>query len=206
MFDLDISADVKGLTRHLNSLQKKQIPFAISQALNDTAFQAKKDQVIQLTKKLDRPTPFTKKGTRVKKANKRNPIATVYIEDNRNEYMKYQVAGGVRKPRNKTILVPTKNLKLNKYGNITRAQRRKLFNDKTRHFTGIPKGMAGAKAGVWKRLGAGGRKSIVMVAEFKKQVSYEKKYPFHQQVNRIAARNFPVNFRNRLDQALKTAR
>lgn len=206
MFDLDIRADVKGLTRYMNSLQKKQIPFATSQALNDTAFQAKKDQVIQLPKTLDSPTPFTKKGMRVKKANKRAPVATIYIEDKRNEYMKYQVAGGVRKPRNKTILVPTRNLKLNKYGNITRAQRRKLFNDKKKHFTGTPQGMAGARAGVWKRTGAGGRKGLVMVAEFKKQVKYEKKYPFHQQVNRIAARNFPVNFRKRFAQALKTAR
>ena len=55
----NIKGDLKPLIRSLNNIQKKQIPFAVSRAINDTLFDIQKAQKVQMPKKLDNPTPVS---------------------------------------------------------------------------------------------------------------------------------------------------
>jgi hypothetical protein len=76
-----------------------------------------------MVKKLDRPTPFTFKGIKWQSARKADFIvgnwySRVYIMDKQARYLSYQIPGGTRRPTGTSIPVPTRNLKLNKYGNM----------------------------------------------------------------------------------------
>ena len=141
-------------------MQRTQLPFVISKTINEVAFASidrnNPEGVKQKAKDTFEggATPFTVGGFRFRKSTKKNLTAYVFVESAREKYMKFQIKGGTRQPHNKTILVPTKNIKLNKFGNLTRATRNKLFDDKKKFFEGIPKGLTGDNnRGIWERYG-----------------------------------------------------
>lgn len=71
MADLQISIDLKNLDRvrdALNRLSGKQAQQAYANALNDTAFKARKAMQTEITGAFDRPTPFITKAPKVFKA------------------------------------------------------------------------------------------------------------------------------------------
>ena len=61
----NVKGDMKPIIKHLNKTQKKQIPFAVAQAINNTLFDIMKAEKAQMPKKLDRPTPFPLKALRL---------------------------------------------------------------------------------------------------------------------------------------------
>ena len=67
---VSVKSNIKEITKWTTNAQKKQIPFATQNAINTTLFQLRKEMGKQLDKKLDRPTPFTKRGFFVNKAKK----------------------------------------------------------------------------------------------------------------------------------------
>jgi hypothetical protein len=182
---ISIKADIKKLTRGLNDIQKKQIPFATSRALNDVARQAASKTLRERADKVFEggATSFTKSGFRYEKSNKKNLTAKVFIDPARAEYMKFQIAGGTRFPKNRALMIPTTHTRLNKFGNITRGTFNKLINDRSKYFSGIPKGMQGAaNEGIWERYGrqtkARTGQKIRMVAKYRKRGQYQPKFPY----------------------------
>ena len=80
--NINIKADIKPLNKKLTSAQKKQIPFATANAINQTAFQTRK----QLQKDMGNTfrggaAPFTKRGVLVQKATKKNLEGAVNFVD-----------------------------------------------------------------------------------------------------------------------------
>ena len=59
---IKIKDNIKQFSKGLTKFEKKQIPFATAQGINSTLFGLKKEMSKQAEKKLDRPTPATKKG------------------------------------------------------------------------------------------------------------------------------------------------
>jgi hypothetical protein len=213
--NINVSANIKEVTRQLSRTQKRQIPFATSRALNDTAFSiARKD----LPRFADRiftggAVPFTKRGFKFIKSNKRKGTtnyltAFVFIDKLQGSYMKFQVDGGVRKPKRKAILIPTNKLRVNKYGNITRATRSNIINNKSKYFKGVPKGRFGeVYEGIWER--SGDNQKIRMVAKYKDDARYNKKFPFPTIVEKLVnnrTKGFRARFEQRLREALASAR
>lgn len=196
--EVNVKHDLKRLTKRLDNIQKKQIPFAASQALNDTGFDARKALRAQAPKKLDRPTKFTVNAFRVRKSNKRNLRAVVYIDPLRWAYLKWAIEGGKRKVDGKGTGVPYK-AKLNKFGNIP--GRKKGLIKKKKQFIATIKGITG----VWERYGKGGKDVRLMVA-FEKDVQYERRFPFEKIVRGVAKNRFPKHLQRRLNRALATAR
>lgn len=220
---MSFNSNIKEVTKGLTHLQKKQIPFAASQALNDTAFhltmyyKKKSNQVFE-----GGATRYTQAGFRYDKSKKTDLTATVYVNEdtkgtsNRAEYMEKQIDGGVRLPNKDAIVVPNKrNYTEATYpsGNITKGQMNKLFRDKKKYFFGIPKGGQGTE-GIWERYGreasgtsAGER--IRQVARLTKSARYKALFGFVDFGDRIAFNRktgFESNFAKRLRNALKTAR
>lgn len=208
---ISIKADIKKLTRGLNDIQKKQIPFATSRALNDVARQASTKTLRERADKVFEggATSFTKSGFRYEKSNKQNLTAKVFIDPARAEYMKFQIAGGTRFPKNRALMIPTTHTRLNKFGNITRGTFNRLINDRAKYFSGIPKGMQGAaNEGIWERYGRqtkrGGQK-IRMVAKYRKRGQYQPLFPYAETIEGVVfGRKDGVaeRFRKRLAQAL----
>ena len=197
---LDIRADIKGVTKHLNRIQRKQIPFAASVAINTTLKDVQRAEQKQMKTKLDRPTPQTIKALRVKFSNKRNLQGEVFLLDWAAAYLKYQIQGGTRRTKGGTTAVPTKNARLNKYGNIP-GRRKGLVKRKT-EFIATIKG----QAGVWRRTGRG-RKQVQLIHAFIKNPSYPAgRWPFYRIAKGVVDNKFKRNFHKALSQALRTAR
>ena len=185
--------DMKPIIKHLNKTQKKQIPYAAAQAINSTLFDIMKAEKAQMPEKLDRPTPFTMKAFRINKAKKTELVGDIHITRERWKYLKYQVEGGTRTGN---IGVPTRNAKLNKYGNIP-MRRKGLIKKKNQFISKI-----GNVAGVWERSKSGTK----LIVAFEPSVSYEPRFPFHKIAKGVARKKFQRNFKRSLSRAIASAR
>lgn len=194
---LNIKNNIKDVTKDFTKMQKKQIPFATSIAINNTLFGLRKEMSKQLDKKLDRPTPFTKRGFLVDKSKKTKLVGTLFLKDVVADYLQYQVDGGIRS-NNKLIPVPNvQNAKLNKYGNII-GKKTGLVKKKTQFF-----GTINGTKGVWDRTKNDGLKLIIGL---QRNVSYEPKFPFYVIADKYSKNTFNKNLIKSLNKALKTAK
>jgi len=198
--EIDVRGDVKEVTRYLTRVQRKQVPFATALALTRTAQDAAKAETAQIPKKLDRPTPFTKKAIGFKAANKHTLISTVFVKDIQAAYLGLQITGGARTAKGKGTGVPTRNKKLNKYGNI--AGRRKGLVKGKNQFIATIKGISG----VWERTGGKKAGQLKLLVAFEKAVKYRKRFPFYKIAQGVVRAKFTRNFNAALRRALATAR
>ena len=222
--NISVKADVKALTKGLNKIQRKQIPFATSKALNTLAFDVRKTLQDVLPEYLDRPTPYTIKGIQVEKSTKKKLVSKVGFRSKtfgkgqgsvpQANYMQLQIKGGTRNPKGRSIPVPVpKNMKPNKFGNIVKGRINKLLSDKDKYFSGIPKGMdmGPSEAGIWQRMPANSKRKkpggkIRMVIAWEDKAQYQPRFPFKKLVSKTIKTNFKLRMENSLKQALKTAR
>ncbi|BBQ65834.1 hypothetical protein [Klebsiella quasipneumoniae] len=143
-------ATLKDLSNQLNKL-KKQIPFAMAQAMTSTARQIEQAEKTAIQRKLN-ATPFTVKSVKSKGATKNNLVAKVFVQDKAAEYLDPFEMGGMHKLQHKAKLVPH-GIRLNKYGNIPRNKLEQL-KAKPDVFVGRAKvkgGGEGGISGVWQR-------------------------------------------------------
>jgi len=209
---ISVTSNASAVAKAMDGLGRNQFPFAMSMALNDVARQAgsktlkeKADDVFE-----GGAVPYTKSGFRYKKSNKRNLTAEVFVERGRADYMRLQIYGGIRTPKDKKILIPTQHTRLNRYGNITRGTYSKIINDRSKYFSGIPKGLSGDQnRGIWERYGratrSGGQR-IRKVANFRDRANYQALFPFRKTVEGVVfARRtgFADRFQVRLKEALR---
>ena len=193
---VNIKNNIKQITRGLNKQQKKQIPFATANAINQTLFQTRKVMMKQTEQKLDRPTPFTVKSYLVSKAKKSQLHGILFIKEAAEKYLKYQIEGGVRSP-GKKFGIPTKLAKLNKFGNIP--GRKKGLVKKKSQFLQTINGISG----VWERTKDNKLKLIVAL---KNSANYVPKLPFYDIASNYAASKFNKNFVSQLNRALRSAK
>ena len=206
---MSVKADTKKLTRYL-TFQRKQIPYATMTALNQTAFDVRTSLQRLLPRFIDRPTKATVKSIQVQKSTKRNLVATVGFvgegfrtskwKTSPAKIMKKHIKGGTRMPTKKAIAVPVK-LKTNTYGNIPRNKITKLMADKTKYFSGVPRGMS--KAGIYERQ----KKKLKMLVAWEPKAVYRGgRFPFSRIAVKAVARKYHKRFVTALKYALKTAR
>ncbi len=140
----------------------KQAPFVAQKAINDTLFQARKDQLQKMKTSIDKgANSWTRRSLRYYKASKNFLKGTLYFDATR-PYMKTIIDGGTVKPENSEFLVaPVKGrMKLNKFGNIRRGRVRALAN-KPNYFVGTPGGSNDLKKrGLYKIKGRGKNKKL----------------------------------------------
>ena len=216
---ISVKSDVKQLTKSLTRIQRKQIPFATSKALNNVAFDVRKSLQDGLDIHLDRPTPYTKRGVQVEKSTKKKLVAEVGFRSKtfgkgqgsvtQASYMERQIKGGLRTPKGSAIPVPiVKNLKLNKYGSITKNKINNALGNVNKFFSGKPKGAKskGTGEGIWERYGGKRNPKIKMIISWNKTTDYQARYPFKNIVTQSVRKNFRKRFDNAIREALKTAR
>ena len=216
MMQINVSSNIQEVTRGLSAVQRKQIPFAASQALNDVA---KKAAMRDLRDKANRTfqggaTRFTRSGFLYRRSNKKNLTAEVFIEPSRAKYMRFQIDGGTRLPERRKIMTPTTNTRLNKFGNIPRGTYSRLINDRKKYFSGIPNGLSGnSNLGIWERYGRTkrfpGGKRIRMVAKYIDRAEYRALFPFEETTQGVVfARQggFANRFNKRLIAAIRSAK
>lgn len=214
--DIKVDAETEALTKWLDATQRKHLPSVYRNALNETAFETMKQLKTDLPKYIDRPTPFTTKGIQYGRAEKTKLVAKVGFASKNfgkrpagattypADYMHRLTYGGTRTPTRTATPVPTKHYKTNKFGNIKRNDISKFLGNDKKYFSGIPKGMHNPEsAGIWKRMGRGGRKNIVMVIAWEKSTKYSAIYPFGQQVSTAVRKKFKGIFYKHMNDVLR---
>lgn len=193
-FDSDLNA-LKGTLAQ----KRRQMPFAISTALNSSAFDIQRELKAKLPQKLNKPTPYTLRGVQVEKSTKRTLIAKVgfagdgfgRVPANAGiepaEYMSRLIPKGpsVRQalPGRRGVAVPV-NARLNAYGNMPRNYINTVL--KRGAFVATINGVTG----VWSRY----QDVLQLVVSFQRQTRYTKN-PFDlfglsvAELNRVWQRN-----------------
>jgi hypothetical protein len=194
---IDIKTNIKEVTKDLSKTQKKQIPFATANAINTTLFQLRKEMGKQTTKHLHNPTKATQGGFMVHKANKTNLFGFLFLKDFVENYLRFQIDGGVRSPGHR-FAIPTKNSKLNKFGNII-GKRAGLIKKDTQFF-----GTVGGVTGVFERFANGQKVKLIHVLA--KSATYTSKFPFYKIGRGFVNSKFNKNMIVALNKALKSAK
>jgi hypothetical protein len=214
--NIQLKADTKKLTKHLSYIQKQQVPFATSVALNQVAFDSRLAVQSALPKKLDRPTKGLVKSVIVEKSKKKHLIARVGFvgkgfgkslwSESPAVIMARLISGGTRKPKGKAIAVPiVKNIKLNKFGNLPRKKISKLLANPKRYFSGKPTGRDG---GVFERIKKKGKPGkLKMLASYESSTTYDAgRFNLSKIVSKTVARKYTGRFNASLSKALASAK
>lgn len=220
---LDIKSELPKAIRWTDQMTK-QLPFAISKALNSVGFDARTALKGASRTYLDKPTPFIQNAWRVDKSDKRNLVVTVFPEAKREPYLRTNITGGARglKPFEAKLaslakgtlpsnsrLVPTANVKTNAYGNVGLATLRRLGSKVSTQYTnnsifiGQPKGGA-RPPGVYQRYNHNLRLKPLFLAT--PRATYQPRFPINEIGTKVAERRFGGYLRSALQQALATAR
>ena len=116
--NISIESNARELQKKLSLFQKKHLGKATNDAINKTLFGLRKEMTKQTQKKLDRPTAATQKGFIVFQSKINKLSGKLFIKDFVADYLKYQIDGGVRQGTPNVAVPYTKNVRLNKFGNV----------------------------------------------------------------------------------------
>ncbi len=197
-----------------------QLPYATSVALNNVAFNVRKDLGQQTTSSFVNPTKFTQSAFRYTKSTKANLEAQVFADPTRR-FFPTQIKGGDRRPKpyegflrglgggaipSGGRLVPTTTV-LNAAGN----PRKNIFGtianklstiDQGGVFIGTPKGMGTRGAGVYRR----SRGQLYAYFIHVDRTQYQPRFPMERVGMATAKRLFPSELNKALDRAMQSAR
>lgn len=196
---ISIDLDTRPLEAALTEVERNQLPFALSQALNDTANDVKRAWEATIERQLDRPTPFTRRSVFVQRSNKRRLEAIVGIKDIQAEYLRWQVRGGTQPSRRQAIPIAVKQRR-NKYGNAPRGSLQRLLA-KPNVFSGRVKG----RAGVWQRM-KNKRRPLKLLFAYHATATYQRRLNLERPARQVTSRVIRGHVAHRLARALATAR
>lgn len=220
MITISVKSEFDKYAAFLDDRFKRQLPYATTQALNDTARLARDRVNAAMDEMFDRPTPFTRRAAvapRELTATKTSLTAAVTLRPVQAKYLELQELGGARSPANNTrkaaraLVLPAPAQGLDSYGNIPAGTLRKLRQRRAQggtHDAGIaylPAGARGNKGGIggYFMRHAGG---LVRLISFLSTASYKPRLGFNDRVMAVAEAEFPKRLAARLSAAIRTAR
>jgi hypothetical protein len=135
------------LNRHFTEIEQKNLPFAVMQAVNATAFGVREAWKKEAPRVFDNPVPLTVNAAQYRKATKNKLYAEVFLRDEATngtapaKYLLPQVEGGTRRKKGLEVLlqakgvmpagmfaVPGKGAQLDANGNIQKGQINKILS------------------------------------------------------------------------------
>jgi hypothetical protein len=212
--DIQVNVDVGPASRFMSTIER-QLPFAASKALNQTAkdvqaaerqeirgeFSLRREQFVLRTVKIERGDWATKAKLE----------ARVRIDRERDILAKFTRGGQKRALGGGHIAVPVGPDRLvrrtKRYPNIAarygpfRYVGRSLRGEK-RTFI-IP---SGPDAGVYQRVGRGKRSRLQLLYAFERSVRIPRLLPYYDVARRVVNRRWAPNFTKSFDEAIRTAK
>jgi hypothetical protein len=203
-----ITHNIDAVMRQLDDFGRRQVPFALSQALNDTANDAGQAVTRAIDRNIDRPTPFTRNAVYVRRSSKAMLASEIGLKPIQADYLRYAVTGGQRLPRRSAIVVPV-GIRTNQYGNMPKSAVARILarsdtflassrNAKTRH---LPPGIYQRPPGKSRR-----RSAPKLLVAFEPKADYNPILDFYRIVEVAVMTNFDGHLNRRLRGALLTAR
>ena len=218
--ELDLTTDI-GRAADWSGTLAKQLPFVVSKALNDTAFDARTSLSGATRQYFDRPTTFTQKGFQVERSSKRDLEVAIGAEQKRARYLITEITGGARSQKafenlfsslgglpSGTQMVPTSAIKLDKSGNVSLATLRRIkqglsSDPRGGFFIGQPRNNPGLPPGIYRRSRLKLTPYFVSIAG---QAHYSPRFPMLDVVSKVYERRYGQYFMSALERALATAR
>lgn len=201
-----------------------QFRFAAAVALTRSVKSVQQGVPAEMSRTLDKPTPFTQGGTYLQAARKDKLEATVGFKDRQASYLVYQVEGGTRAPSRQALRLPAV-VQLNEFGNMpmglvrslilrakagkraTKSQSRRFgVSQELDLFYGEPGD--GRPAGIFKRVAVSStRHQLIPVVVFPKRAArYERRFDFYGFAQRQVDRVFATEMSRAWQEALTSAR
>jgi hypothetical protein len=166
---IKINTNERQVKKELSLFKKKHAPQAMANAINNVGHKVVKAEIAQLTKKLDRPTPFTTKSVVMPKKFQAKPndlAALVFVKDIAAKYLRYVYEGGIENANKTSMLVPVTSAggeRLNKFGNIIGKRNNKAD---------APSKIYYANNALWKNVGKGKSKLLAVSKPFIKHKKF----------------------------------
>jgi hypothetical protein len=206
--EFSVENNIKAVLKSMDKVAKDQIPFATSLALNNLGKEVAYSLSQAMKSDLDRPTPFTQRAFMTntgnffgQRATKRNLVAIIRPKAIQAEYLKWQVRGGTRSPKKRTIAVPfAKNAKLNQYGNVPN-RKAGLIKNKNQ-FSGEIKGVGG----IWERYGKGEGRGVRLIHAYEQRAQYKPRFDIWAVARKVVSRKFNKIFEHALRYASSTSK
>ncbi|MCP1376032.1 hypothetical protein [Dyella lutea] len=204
--ELSVRTNVKDISKKLSNLANKQLDFATAQALTTLAKQVQQGEKDNIRKTFKHPKPFTVNAVGVRGATKRTLTATVFVRPIAAKYLKPYEEGGRHVLPGRALLNP-KDIRLDQYGQLTRATLKRL---KARRdvFIGPMQTKHGTINGVWQRVKAskGQPGKLKLLIRFGDALPVTKRLGYAQRARTIIDRGFNRAFGAAMGRALATAR
>lgn len=206
--------DLSQLSKGLDDVARRQMPFAVSLALTATAGEVGLAWSDEMEAGLDNPTPFTVNSPAVRPARKGNLRATVYIRDIAAEYLEPFVEGGPHFLGGKRGLLTPKNVAVNRYGNLTRNKLATLKGKAGVHVGRVTLKDGSEISGVWQRPTAAARRrapkdrppGLKLLIRFSDPLPVTQRLRFYERAEAVVAEAFTRHFGPALERAMATAR
>jgi len=219
---LSIDQDLKGFERFTKNY-RKQLPFASSVAINNTAFDIRTALNKGTLGAFDKPTKFTQKAFLVTKSKKNNLVAHTFAKDQASKYIRFGVKGGQRIPKGfelyfggladdgtippNSYFYPTSFIKYDKHGNVTRSTLKRISkgigsNPRGGFFIGTPANNPGKPPGIYRR----SREQLFpfFIASTRKP-NYQSIFNIEQIAGKVVQRRFNQHFDKAMSKAIETA-
>jgi hypothetical protein len=197
VISINVKHNIDAVIQQLDQQFKRQVPFATAKAITDTAKDVQRTLTAEIDRVFDRPVPFTQRAIGMTYANKSTLTARVFIKDVQAQYLRLEVTGGLRTPKNRALVMPA-GVPLNQYGNMPRNKLRQLLARKD-VFSGKVRGIGG----IWQRDRKGGLKLLVA---YEPQAMYKRRFPFYDIAKAQIERTLLPNLRASLAAAMASAR
>lgn len=197
-----IESDIGPATRDVMNFFKDQVPFAFSMALNDTAFQVRKE-IVEVTFNRDftvRNQSFARAlfrtGDKATKANLMTSVGQVTLRGGDRNYIATHAEGGVKTPRGRNIAIPLAPSEVRtSTGRVSASKKpRNLKNSYFRNVKG--------NTVLFERK----KNKTEAVYVMKPSAPISKRFNFYEDAMTTATTVFPGLFDAALDRAIKTSR
>lgn len=209
---LTAKVDTAVLEKKFKSLRANEIPTAARNTLNDLMRDSIKHEQLVMGKTFDRPKPYIVKGLRLNKSDKVTKTklngSIHFLPGARTETLKPHIPG-FRKTRGPKLLeevlrkrgvlketqylVPSRSMKRDKYGNVSKKTLDTMASDlvglgrgkRDRFIWATVHGKKGDVSGIWYRTRIGKGSALAMLA-VDDEPTYNKRYRFYDSVRQYA--------------------
>lgn len=225
MVAITVKHDLDKLKAEMTRVQKEQLPFAASLAINAVARKAKDMLPGVLERLLDKPKPFTTRSAFfTTSATKATLQATVGLKDIQAGYLAPLLAGKPRKQKGSEqrfmgrFFVPTSAVPVDGYGNVTKANLLAILKAaeskgewRGKRIVVFPSGNGKLPAGVYasnKRRGLKSEKrGLTLLLQFVSRApGYRQRIRMGEEVDRVVRAEFPAAFATAMARAEASAR
>ena len=208
---VNVTSDVSAVAKALDAFGKNQMPFAMSQALNDAAFAVRKDTIERVW-----PSSITQRNpafikamlmpirgdNRATKRRLRSIVQNHPTGKRNKDYLQRLAVGGIKRPNGRSLAIPAEDMPIRARGGVTARNRPRNLLDRPKAF----------------RQSVGGQEMILERRTKKRYplkrlylleqqpAKVDQQFDFYEQGARTGQREFATAFQKRFRNAKRTAR